>query len=123
MSFHGRQIHLSHRESIPTSAGGKGLQLICYDPFTEQKEKLMFNMKYSVCAFDANKKQKLLIIALKKKKSFPFGLNLEVLCRRTALSHDIRALHEVDMKFEYCRCTQALLLLVVYSGQVRSGKK
>lgn len=53
----------------------------------------MFNMKYSVCAFDANKKQKLLIIALKKKKSFPFGLNLEVLCRRTALSHDIRALH------------------------------
>lgn len=122
MSFHGRQIHLSHRESIPTSAGGKGLQLICYDPFTEQKEKLMFNMKYSVCAFDANKKQKLLIIALKKKESFPFGLNLEVLCR-TALSHDIRALHEVDVKFEYCRCTQELLLLVVYSGQVRSGKK
>lgn len=36
-----------------------------------------FNTKYSLCAFDANRNQKLLI-STKKAPCFPFGLNLAV---------------------------------------------
>lgn len=52
----------------------------------------MYNVKYSTCAFVANKKQELLIIT-KKIPYFVFGLNLEVLCSRTVLLDDIGALH------------------------------
>lgn len=36
--LHGTQLQFSRGESTLTSAGCKGLQLICYDPFTEQRK-------------------------------------------------------------------------------------
>lgn len=41
LSFHGT---LNWRENALTSAGCKGAQLICYNPFAEQKEELLCSM-------------------------------------------------------------------------------
>lgn len=42
--FHGTQIQLDLRKSTLESAGCKGLQVISYDTFTEQKEKPLCSM-------------------------------------------------------------------------------
>lgn len=66
LSFHGT---LNWRENALTSAGCKGAQLICYNPFAEQKEELLCSMWNIVYALLMQIKDRCYWSFLEKEKS------------------------------------------------------